>query len=250
MSKLSSRTALLALVGIFGSSIFALYLVYRNFPEMKDSEKEFIKLPKNIDDAKQLGKVLSNYKTDNFMEVLCGVIVTYVFLQTFAIPGSIFLSIICGYLFPFAMALSLICTCSAIGASFCYLLSFLVGRPIARKYFAERVKNWAAQVQSHRDNLFYYILFLRITPFIPNWFINLASPLVEVPLLPFFVGTFFGVAPPSCVAVNAGSTLYELTSERDALSMKSLLLLAVSAIVAIVPVIFKQKLKKKVDKEL
>jgi len=35
-------------------------------------------------------------------------------------------------------------------------------------------------------------MFLRITPFLPNWFINMCAPLVDVPLLPFWAGTFFG----------------------------------------------------------
>jgi hypothetical protein len=48
------------------------------------------------------------------------------------------------------------------------------------------------QVKKHKDDLLSYIIFLRITPFLPNWFINVASPVIDVPLLPFFVGTFVG----------------------------------------------------------
>lgn len=60
--------------------------------------------------------------------MLAGFICVYIFLQTFAIPGSIFLSIISGFLFPFPLALLAVCFCSATGASFCYLLSYLAGR--------------------------------------------------------------------------------------------------------------------------
>lgn len=48
------------------------------------------------------------------------------------------------------------------------------------------------QVKKHNDNMFSYIMFLRITPFLPNWFINVCAPLVDVPLVPFWAGTFFG----------------------------------------------------------
>lgn len=48
------------------------------------------------------------------------------------------------------------------------------------------------QVIHHRVDLFNYIVFLRITPFLPNWFINLASPIIGVPMWPFFAGTFVG----------------------------------------------------------
>ena len=38
-----------------------------------------------------------------------------------------------------------------------------------------------------RDTL-NYILFLRVTPLLPNTFINVASPIVGVPLAPFALG--------------------------------------------------------------
>lgn len=48
------------------------------------------------------------------------------------------------------------------------------------------------QVDKHREHLINYIIFLRITPFLPNWFINITSPVINVPLGVFFFGTFLG----------------------------------------------------------
>ena len=48
------------------------------------------------------------------------------------------------------------------------------------------------QVDRHRDNMTSYILFLRITPFLPNWFINVVSPVINVPLWTFFFATVLG----------------------------------------------------------
>ena len=159
--------------------------------------------------------------------MFAGFVCVYIFLQTFAIPGSIFLSIISGFLFPFPLALFAVCFCSAtgysiinfnktnpsnnilqyLGASFCYLLSYLVGRKLVRHYLPERAAQWSAKVDSHRSNLLSYILFLRITPFLPNWFINIVSPVIGVPLLPFWMGTFFGVAPPSFIFIQVDWTI-------------------------------------------
>ncbi|XP_037305896.1 transmembrane protein 41B isoform X2 [Pungitius pungitius] len=166
-------------------------------------------------------------------------------LQTFAIPGSIFLSILSGYLYPFPLALFLVCLCSGLGASFCYMLSYLVGRPIVYKYLTERAQKWSNQVEQHRDHLINYIIFLRITPFLPNWFINITSPVINVPLGVFFIGTFLGVAPPSFVAINAGTTLYKLTTAGEAVSWNSLAVLGVLAVLSILPVCFQKKLQKK-----
>ena len=67
-------------------------------------------------------------------------------------------------------------------------------------------------VNEYFISYFSYIIFLRITPFLPNWFINVVSPIIGVPLIPFYFGTVIGVAPPSFVCIQAGTTLQQLTS--------------------------------------
>jgi len=75
-------------------------------------ERADVRLPRSIDDAKKLGLVLSKYREEHYPQVLASVSITYIILQTLAIPGSIFLSILSGYLFPFYTALFLVCTVS------------------------------------------------------------------------------------------------------------------------------------------
>lgn len=166
-------------------------------------------------------------------------------MQAFAIPGSLFLSILSGFLFHFAVALPLVCFCSAFGATLCYLLSQVAGRRLVKKFFPERSEKWAKQIESHKENLFNYMLFLRMTPILPNWFINLVAPVIGVPLTPFALGTFFGVAPPSVIAIQAGKTLHKMTSSSDAFSWRSMVILAVLAVLSLVPSLFKKKLKAK-----
>ena len=87
------------------------------------------------------------------------------------------------------------------GAAFCYLLSKFVCHKLVRKYFPARLKTWQAQIAQHHGDMLWYIIFLRITPFLPNFFINIASPIVGVKLLPFFVGTFIGEDSVECGVV-------------------------------------------------
>ncbi|GFN98628.1 transmembrane protein 41b [Plakobranchus ocellatus] len=243
----STRRSLLILALVFLTALGALGLVYSSFPELDQEEKQYVKVPRDIEDAKNLGRLLHRYKDKYYIEVLMGYFVVFIFLQTFAIPGSIFLSIISGFLYPFYIALPLVCFCSALGATFCYLLSFLVGRKIVDKYIPQRAAEWKRHVDNHREHLFNYILFLRITPFLPNWFINITSPVIDVPVSTFFFGTLFGVAPPSFVFVQAGTTLHKLTSTSEAWSLANIGLLAVFAVVAILPVAFKGKLRSKLE---
>uniref|UniRef100_A0A5G2QNU1 Transmembrane protein 41B n=2 Tax=Sus scrofa TaxID=9823 RepID=A0A5G2QNU1_PIG len=141
----SARMSLLILVSIFLSSAFVMFLVYKNFPQLSEEERVNMKVPRDMDDAKALGKVLSKYKDTFYVQVLVAYFATYIFLQTFAIPGSIFLSILSGFLYPFPLALFLVCLCSGLGASFCYMLSYLVGRPVVYKYLTEKAVKWSQQ---------------------------------------------------------------------------------------------------------
>lgn len=168
-------------------------------------------------------------------------------LQSFAIPGSLFLSILSGYLFPFFVALALVCTCSMVGASLCFLLSQLLGRKLVLHFFPERAEKWAKQVHKHRDNLFNYIVFLRVTPFLPNWFINLTAPVIGVPLYPFAFGTFIGVAPPSFIAIQGGQTLHDMTSKDGAFSITSFALLAVCGLISLIPILLRNRVREKID---
>lgn len=102
-------------------------------------------------------------------------------------------------------------------------------------------------MNKHRDHLFNYIVFLRVTPFLPNWFINLSAPVIGVPLVPFATGTFFGVAPPSFVAIQTGQTLYQMSSSDMAFSWNSVLLLAAFAFISLIPIFLKEKLKDKLE---
>ncbi|KAK2569148.1 Transmembrane protein 41B [Acropora cervicornis] len=165
-----------------------------------------------MEDAKGLGRALSNYTDEYFLQVLLGFVVIYI----------------------------LYLLCSSVGASFCYLLFYLVGRKLVQHYMPDRVNH-------HKDNLLSYIIFLRITPFLPNWFINICSPVIGVPLSYFFIGTFVGVAPPSFGFISAGVELYVLTTTGDVMSVKSVMIVVVCALLSLLPVIFKRQLRAKIE---
>ncbi|CAF1428096.1 unnamed protein product [Adineta steineri] len=130
--------AILLLIFLF--SILSLCTVYILFPKIDTADKEAFKVPKTIDDAKILGNILYKYSKHHRYIIMIAFFLTYIFLQTFAIPGSIFLSILAGFLYPFPLALFLVCLCSSLGASFCYLLSQLFGRHIVLKYFQTKIR--------------------------------------------------------------------------------------------------------------
>ncbi|ALC48417.1 CG8408 [Drosophila busckii] len=139
---------------------------------------------------------------------------------------------------------------NALGATLCYLLSNILGRRLIRHFWPKKTSEWSKHVEEYRESLFNYMLFLRMTPILPNWFINLASPVIGVPLHTFALGTFCGVAPPSVIAIQAGKTLQKMSSSSEAFSWTSMGILFICACASLLPGLLKNKFKAKQQKKV
>ncbi|RVX14424.1 putative membrane protein [Vitis vinifera] len=145
----SSIANLAVLVGLLTNGFFAM-------------ESEFSRNPMDH---------LEDYTSDYTVQVLVGYCMVYIFMQTFMIPGTVFMSLLAGSLFGVFKGVALSCS-----------LQLLVAK--------------------RRERLLNYMLFLRVTPTLPNTFINVASPMVDVPYHIFFLATFIGLIPAAYVTVR------------------------------------------------
>jgi len=204
------RSAYMIIGVAFVISLTGLIYVFINFPPLTDEQRAKIKLPSSMEEVQALADVVSKYTDNYFFTVMIGYSLTYLFLQTFCIPGSIFLSFLAGTLFGWIIGIPLVCFLSACGASGAYLLSYLLGKPFLDKYFPEQSKYFGEQVEKRRNNLFNYFLFLRFSPLFPNFFVNIASPIFHIPFHIFWFGTFIGVSAQTTIAVRAGLTIQDI----------------------------------------
>ncbi|KAG0021634.1 Transmembrane protein 41B [Entomortierella chlamydospora] len=72
-----------------------------------------------------------------------------------------------------------------------------------------------------------------------DWFMNIASPHLDIPPLIFFFGTFVGVLPNSLVTVQAGATLAALASPDDftLFTPQNIIMTIVIAICLLLPIV-------------
>lgn len=148
----------------------------------------------------------------HMFQVLLMATALYLTLQTFCIPGTIALNAALGALLGTAVGVPLAVILGTIGASCCYLLSTAFGSKLAdavdhRLMRGKGVPRLRAAVQRYRADLLVYMLFLRLTPVLPNWLVNLASPIVHVPLKTFAMATCLGIIPQSYLSVRFGSVV-------------------------------------------
>ncbi|KAI9095456.1 hypothetical protein DFS34DRAFT_582052 [Phlyctochytrium arcticum] len=218
-----------------------------------------IHFPRNFDDLKSQSLVLyvfllasftflkfyitfgrQQYSDAHFTPVFILFTVVFVFKQAFAIPGSALMNILGGVLYGF-WAFPLVSLLTAVGSTFSYILSQLfLGELVLERFARSNLLSLRRKVESNREkgNLFYYLLFLRLFPFSPNWFLNMSSPFVGVPIFPFFMSIFFGLMPYNYICVQAAATLSQLDSFSDILSIGVLLKLISISVLALIPAVY------------
>jgi len=118
------------------------------------------------------------------------------------IPGTIFMSLLAGALFGVIKGGILVVFTATAGASSCYFVSKLIGRPIVSWLWPEKLRYFQSEIAKRKEKLLNYMLFLRITPTLPNTFINMASPIVDIPFHIFFAATLVGLIPASYITVK------------------------------------------------
>lgn len=73
-------------------------------------------------------------------------------------------------------------------------------------------------IEKNKDNLYFFLLFLRVTPLVPNTVINVVSPIVGVPFKYYFFATLFGLMPANIIHVNMGheiSTMKQIGFDKN-----------------------------------
>lgn len=155
------------------------------------------------------------------LQVLFLIVTLYLTLQTLCIPGTVALNAAMGALVGTGVGVPLGVILGTIGASLCYSLSAAVGTRLVESVDMKLMKGrglpkMRAQVHKNRSDLLVYMLFLRLTPVLPNWLVNLASPIVNVPILTFALATFLGIMPQTYLTVRFGSIVVDAKRKLDA----------------------------------
>lgn len=228
-----------AAMSVFLIFSVGLICIYSTMPRA-DYEK-ILRLPRTISDLRTLRDHLATYAKDYQAQFMLGYCSTYIFMQTFMIPGTIFMSLLAGALFGVVRGFFLVVFTATAGASSCYFLSKLIGRPLILWLWPEKLRFFQAEIAKRREKILNYMLFLRITPTLPNTFINMASPIVDIPFHVFFLATLVGLMPASYITVKAGIALGDLKSVKDLYDFKTLCVLFLIGSISILPTILKRK---------
>jgi uncharacterized membrane protein YdjX (TVP38/TMEM64 family) len=235
----------LLLLTLLCASIGTIYTLYKAMPQIDIADKAHVKLPGTIEEAKALSLVVDKYKELYPAYVFALFAATYIFLQAFAIPGAVFLSILAGPIWGVFKGIFIISIVATTGSSICFLISKTIARPIFEYYFPQKISQFRAKLDQNRENLFFYLIFLRVAPIFPNWLISVSSPIINVPYIHFAVATFIGIMPNNYIMTTIGKSLQTMTNSSRIMTPEAILSLCAVAFVAILPILLKQLFTKK-----
>ena len=237
------RNKLLLLAMVAGGALCVCALVWFAPPLSEEERSVIYQIPTTTQELYRLSQVVKNYTESCFNYVVFVFCFLYLLLQSFAIPGPLAFSFLAGALFDLPLGILLVTLCSTFGSVLCYTLSEFLGKGLVVRYCSKPLKEVHRKIYQNKNNIFFYLLFLRLAPLVPNWLINLSSPIIGIPLKHFIPATIIGLIPANCIYINTGKALSSMTE--FGISYKSTGFLLLLGVLALIPTFIKKQSKLK-----
>lgn len=126
------------------------------------------------------------------------------------------LSLLCGWAFGLPMGLAIALAGATLGSPLGYGIGKALAGPGAMQVIARNPRGAAvceAITQSSKPRALILIGLLRLSPVVPYGSTNVLAAVFAMPMVPFMLGTFFGLAPRAAAVVLLGAGLETLDSE-------------------------------------
>lgn len=149
---------------------------------------------------------------DRFQQVLAAnvtlALLTYVALYAtlvaLSLPCGLIMTIAGGLLFGWLVG----ALAAVLGATLGATIVFLIARSAVGDTLSRRAGPWLAKLsEGFQKDALSYMLFLRLIPAFPFWFVNIAPAVLGVPLKTFVLGTVAGIIPATFAFASAGAGL-------------------------------------------
>lgn len=179
---------------------------------------------------------------DHFGAAILVFIGAYTAVVAFSIPVAVFVTLFGGFLFGAAVTFPMVVGAATLGST----LLFLAARSALGDLLKAKAGSWLARLeQGFRRDQWSYMFFLRLTPIVPFFIVNLAPAFLGVDLLCFVVATFFGIMPVTLIYCLAGAGIGDALeagtfSVQAILTPKLILALIGLGVVALLPALLRR----------
>ncbi|CAK0785972.1 hypothetical protein CVIRNUC_009185 [Coccomyxa viridis] len=205
-------------------------------PEGSIKQDVILKLPTSFSELRAVRHTLGLYQRQAPVHVAILLVATYLFMQVFMVPGCSFMNVLAGSLYGVPIAVPFIALASTLGSSGSFWLSKLLLKDIVVSLFPARIATFSKAVAAQKAQLLPFLIAVRMAPVLPSWFVNLAAPILQIPFRHFVISTAIGLQPTNIVFVQAGASLGSLHSWRDLYGPRSITLLTLCLLAALLPI--------------
>ena len=187
-------------------------------------------------------QVLLQWTSENRFLAITLFIIGYAVVVAFSLPGATWITVGGGFVFGTVLAITFVVFAATLGA----VAVFLIARYALADFFRAKMGGAGERMEvGFRENALSYLLFLRLVPVFPFWFVNLAPAFLGVSLRTYAIGTFVGIIPGSAVFCSVGNGLGAVLDAGGAPDLgiifqpKILGPIIALAILALVPIVYK-----------
>lgn len=169
-----------------------------------------------------LWNCLREYKKNHWWHATAGIWGAYVVFKIFGPLGagtSLVLSVLIGALYdewsePYTkyslMAHCLSISGELVGGAGGWIMSYAFGREILLYCVPNKMAALKTRTDAFQGSMFRYVLFLRMSPLFPNWFVNYGTALIGVPFMYFLTASFLALQPTTVLSISMGHMLHEM----------------------------------------
>jgi uncharacterized membrane protein YdjX (TVP38/TMEM64 family) len=223
--------------------------LWLTLPILDEADRPSLRIPKSFAQLQALNAILKKYRDIYPFRIVICYAITYLFLQAFSLPGSMYLSILGGAVWGVPRALPLACTCVATGATLCYFISAAFGPALLTvPKWKARLDKWSDKIRAQKDNTISFLIVLRIAPLPPHWVVNVICPHVGIGIVPFWISTWLGIFGVTVIHTTIGGGLDEMTSAADfhLISWRNFFLLSAVVVGVLIPVGLRYYFKREI----
>ncbi len=149
--------------------------------------------------------------------------------------GGLLLLLLLGALFgPLAGSLVGILSSFAGAAS-----SFYISRYFFHDFFQKKYAKKLYQLNSHlKHNGFWYLLFLRFMPGVPQQTLHVIAGSSKITVADFLLATLIGIIPPCIIYCSLGNIIWDITDLKNIAALRNAMLIYGFFLLFFLPIIF------------
>jgi uncharacterized membrane protein YdjX (TVP38/TMEM64 family) len=145
---------------------------------------------------------LRDLVSGNYALAILGYLAVYTAAIVLLFPTAAALTLTGGFLFGWQIGAALTLIAATTGAT----IVFLLARTTLAEPLVKRAGPWLCKVRDgFQKDAFFYLLFLRLVPAFPFWFMNLAPALLGMTLRDYVLATAIGILPGTLAFSFIGS---------------------------------------------